>query len=112
MPKTSTSWKKGQSGNPAGRPEGSRNALSEKFMQDAVADWKEHGVEALERAREERPMDYCKMIASLVPKEGRIEVKNPASEAFIAALKVMNEKPHPIEAPVIDLEAEKVRRQD
>ena len=36
-------WKPGESGNPAGRPKGSRNKLSEEFVAEIYADWCEHG---------------------------------------------------------------------
>jgi hypothetical protein len=33
------------------------------------ADWCEHGVAAIEKVRQERPADYLKIIASIIPKE-------------------------------------------
>lgn len=71
-------FKPGQSGNPAGRPKGSRNKLSEEFLTDLLADWREGGVAALKAARELKPEIYCRMIASLLPKE--FKLKNELSE--------------------------------
>ena len=90
MPKTSTSWKPGQSGNPAGRPKGSRDTINEAFLKDLAADWKDDGIEALRKAREDRPAEYCRMVASLLPKDQNLNVKNddPVSAAFMAAMKV------------------------
>ena len=34
-------WKSGQSGNPAGRPKGSRNKLSEQFLEETYEVWQE-----------------------------------------------------------------------
>lgn len=62
-------WKPGQSGNPKGRPKGSRNKLGEAFLEDMMASWQKHGTEAIERVIEERPQDYLKVIASILPKE-------------------------------------------
>lgn len=68
----------GQSGNPKGRPKGSKNKLSEEFLADLLADWQQGGVAALKEARANKPTEYCKLVASLVPKE--ITVKNDLSE--------------------------------
>jgi hypothetical protein len=57
-----------QPGNP-GRPKGSRNRLSEDFIAAMCADFEAHGVEAIETVRTERPQDYIKVIASILPKE-------------------------------------------
>ena len=71
-------YKPGQTGNPKGRPKGSKNKLSEEFIADLLADWQEGGVAALKEARANKPTEYCKLVASLVPKE--ITVKNDLSE--------------------------------
>lgn len=62
-------FKPGQSGNPSGRPKGSRNALSEAFIAALHADFAEHGVNVIEKVRDEKPADYLKMIASILPKD-------------------------------------------
>lgn len=62
-------WQPGQSPNPAGRPKGSRNKLSESFLAAMSDDFEQHGVEVIEKVRIERPQDYLKIIASIVPKE-------------------------------------------
>ena len=59
----------GQSGNPKGRPKGSRNKLSEDFLKALHDDFMIHGVAAIENMREEKPSEYVRVIASLVPKD-------------------------------------------
>jgi len=61
--------KKGQVLNPKGRPKGSRNKLGEDFISALQADFKAHGEEVIATVRTERPQDYLKVIASILPKE-------------------------------------------
>lgn len=58
---------KGESGNPAGRPKGTRNNLSKAFIEALHADFSEHGKKAIERVRLEKPEEYIKTVARLVP---------------------------------------------
>jgi hypothetical protein len=62
-------WKPGQSGNPAGRPKGSRGKLEERFLADLLADWQDNGAATLAAAREKDPVGYVKVAASLMPKQ-------------------------------------------
>ena len=71
--KQDTRFKPGQSGNPAGRPKGSRNRVSEKLLETLATDFDAHGKEVIEKVRAERPADYLKIVASLVPKQMEIE---------------------------------------
>src|SRR5260370_22623924 len=56
-------------GKTGGRPKGARNKLARKFLEDCYADWQEHGATAIKVMRREDPAGYCKMMATLVPKE-------------------------------------------
>lgn len=62
-------WKPGQSPNPLGRPKGSKNKLSEDFIGALCKDFETHGEAVIENVRTEKPADYLKIIASIVPKE-------------------------------------------
>ncbi len=66
----------GQSGNPNGRPKGSRNKLGEKFLAALCDDFDEHGVTAIQRVREENPSAYVKICASIIPKQMQLEVSD------------------------------------
>lgn len=66
--KRDTRFKPGVSGNPAGRPKGSRNKVTGDYLAALCGDFSEHGVQAIETAREKDPMGYIKMVASLLPK--------------------------------------------
>lgn len=69
----------GNNGGP-GRPKGSRNKLGEAFIADFHADWEEHGATAIRTMREERPHEYVKVAASLLPKEFKIETVSELSD--------------------------------
>jgi len=67
-------YKPGQSGNPSGRPKGSRNKLGEQFIEDLYADWQAHGVVTLQRVRDEKPDQYLKVVASILPKDLNVNI--------------------------------------
>ena len=52
-----------------GRPKGARNKLGEAFLEALAADFQESGIEAIKVTRENDPTAYCKIVASLLPKE-------------------------------------------
>jgi hypothetical protein len=60
-------------GNP-GRPKGARNKLGEEFLQDMLADWTEHGAKVIEDVRKDKPDQYLKVVASVLPKELNVKV--------------------------------------
>ncbi len=73
-------FRPGQSGNPRGRPKGSRNRISEDFLQDAYEAWSTHGKTALDKMATEEPGKFVTMIGGLVPKEFDIKQKSANPE--------------------------------
>jgi hypothetical protein len=62
-------WKPGQSGNLKGRPRGSRNKLSEDFLADLHESWLAFGKPALMTAAWTHPVEFVRVVASLMPRE-------------------------------------------
>lgn len=71
-------WKPGQSGNPGGRPVGTRLKLQGKFLTALTEDFEAHGVDAIRACRLEDVSTYLKIVASLMPKE--LEVRRPLAD--------------------------------
>ena len=82
-------FKKGQSGNPKGRPKGARNRLGTQFLEALEADFNKHGAEAIEQVRQKKPEVYIKVVADLLPKEANINVE--AGEAFVQLWKKISD---------------------
>lgn len=66
----------GQVANPAGRPKGARSKLGEAFIEALHEDFQENGVAAIEAVRTDKPDQYLKVIASILPKELNVNVKD------------------------------------
>lgn len=67
--------------------------MGEAFVDALLADWQTNGVQAIIDMRDEKPADYVKVVASLLPKEiehsGEVDVisKNQRDAAVSAALR-------------------------
>lgn len=71
--------KRFQVGNP-GRPKGSRNKLGEDFINALHDDFQEHGVTAIQSMRADKPHEYVKVIASLLPKELKVTTESDLTD--------------------------------
>jgi hypothetical protein len=69
----------GQSGNPKGRPKGSRNKLAETFWADLYQAWQSSGIDAINRMIAEKPGDFVRVVATQMPKELAV-TQNPLSD--------------------------------
>jgi hypothetical protein len=68
-----------QPGNP-GRPKGSRNKLGEDFIHALHESFQAKGPETIEAVRVERPHEYLKVIASLLPKELKVTTESDLTD--------------------------------
>jgi|SRR3954447_5023620 hypothetical protein len=91
-------YRPGESGNPAGRPRGSRNRLADQFIFDLHNSWIEHGVDALARCARDEPGVYVRVIAGLMPRDIGISVTATVdavdfAQNFRAALALLGNEP-------------------
>jgi hypothetical protein len=71
-------WKKGETGNPKGRPLGARQRISEKLLNDLAGVWEEHGATVLNRLAAEDPGKLAQIAFGLLPKEAFLSVQQSA----------------------------------
>ena len=71
-----------------GRPKGARNKLGEYFIQALQESFNEHGAATIETVRAERPHEYLKVVASILPKElnVRTDALNEMSDDDLASM--------------------------
>jgi hypothetical protein len=55
-----------------GRAKGTRNKISQRFLEDFAAEWEAKGAECLKIMATEHPSDFVKVAAGLLPKEMEI----------------------------------------
>ena len=83
-PSTKTRFKAGVSAHPGGKPVGSKNRITAKFLAELADDFEEHGAAVIVRVREESPATYIKIIASLIPQQ--VELTKPFDDVSDAEL--------------------------
>lgn len=80
-------WKKGQSGNPGGKPTGARDRFTRKVWTDWSNDWEIGGPDAIARVRRDDPATYVRVAASLMPKETEVTLRNELDQMTDAELR-------------------------
>ena len=76
-------WQKGESGDPAGRPKGARNQLSESVLKELISHWEDNGRDAIERTCKHQPGAYLRAVLSLVPKDFALTVDRDETPQYI-----------------------------
>ena len=81
-----------------GRQKGSKNKLSQKFIEVLYADFKENGQEAIDLLRDTDLATYARIIASLVPKDIDIqaEIAGDSDRPIIINFVPVTEKPQEV----------------
>lgn len=86
-----TMWTPGKSANPNGRPKGSRNKLSERFVRALLEDFDQYGDIAIADCRAEDPARYCAIIASIIPKDFEEDDKESTIEKLLERFTTVEE---------------------
>ena len=79
------------SGNPGGRPRGSRNRaiLNEEFIAALLRHFRREGERAITRMARTQPGAYCKILTLLVPRELKLEHRNAVADLSDEQLEAM-----------------------
>ena len=72
-----TRWPLGQSGNPAGKPPGTRTAFSQGFIRDFALVWAEEGLEAVLKVAKKIPQAFVAIAARICPNDVRLTLNRP-----------------------------------
>lgn len=81
-----------------GRKKGARNKLGEAFIQALHDSFEAHGPETIETVRTEKPDQYLKVIASLLPKEMNLNLNDAESmtdDELIERIRELDAAIHP-----------------
>jgi Family of unknown function (DUF5681) len=81
-----TRFQPGQSGNPRGRPKGSRHRLSEKFFAKLATHFETNGKAMLDAALAESPAAYMRVVASLLPKQAQENLRERGTSEVASTL--------------------------
>ena len=93
----------GESGNPAGRPKGSKNKLAHSFFTDVLTVWEERGLSAVREMADMDPASFNRMIASVMPKDMDIDmVSSDQSMTPPATINIIAKQPELMDEPEED----------
>ena len=70
-----TRWPPGQSGNPAGKPPGTRTAFSQGFIRDFALVWAEESLEAVRKVAKKSPEAFVAIAARICPNDVRLTLE-------------------------------------
>jgi hypothetical protein len=98
-------WVKGQSGNSAGRPKGSKHKLQTSFWNDLQRTWKDKGADALRWVAENDPSTFVRVCASLMPKEETAKKLDHAIEVTLKKPEWLKLERRNSEPPTIEQQA-------
>ena len=95
-----------KAGNP-GRPKGARNRLSEAFLEALETAWHAKGQEVIDKVIQDRPHEFLKVIAGLLPKDVRLNVSEYA-DLSDEQLLMQLQKIYELIGPAISAESSRV----
>jgi hypothetical protein len=70
-----TPWKPGQSGNPHGRPLGTRNSFSQAYTRDFHTVWDEAGIGAIRTMAAKNPSGFVAVASKLIPQQVAVDMQ-------------------------------------
>ena len=94
-----TQWKAGVSGNPNGRPVGTRQAFSAAFYRDLAEVWAAHGKDTMLHTAKTQPTTFFAVCARLIPSDVKLTVEqtygglDPADMRFCEPSKKAYQRP-------------------
>jgi hypothetical protein len=77
-----------------GRVPGSRNKLQATFIEELAKDFEEHGAGVIRIVRVEKPTDYLRIVASVLPKEfivSESELDKMSDDDLMEALEIVRQ---------------------
>src|SRR5215475_7766179 len=75
-----------------GRRKGSRDRIATALLEAIAKDFEQFGGEAIIIARKERPVEYLRVVASLLPREFEVTTTNITAELSDEELEVLIEQ--------------------